>query len=48
MESFARLLQSLVVLYVPEYFVEVNARFLGVLIRKKHVSTARQRITATQ
>ena len=47
MESFAGLLQKLVVLCVSQYFVEVDARFCGVLIRNTNIDTERQENTTT-
>ena len=47
MESFALLLQRLVILQVSECFVEVDARFLGVLIRNTNIDTEQQSTTAT-
>ena len=48
MESFAGLLQSLTILLVSECFVEVDARFDGVLIRNTNVGTEQQSTTTTQ
>ena len=42
MESFAGLLQRLVVLWVSQCFVEVDARFRGVLIRNTNIGAERQ------
>ena len=39
MESFAGLLQRLVILQVSQCFMEVDARFLGVLIRNTNIDT---------
>ena len=39
MERFAGLLKRLAVLQVSECFVEVDARFRGVLIRNSNVDT---------
>ena len=46
MESFAGLLQRLVVLWVSQCFVEVDARFRGVLIRNTNIDTTQQSTTA--
>ena len=48
MESFAGLLQRLAISQVSECFVEVDARFDGVLIRNTNVSTEQQSTTSTQ
>ena len=48
MESFTRLLQRLVILQVLQCFVEVDARFLGVLIRNTNIDTEQQSTTTTQ
>ena len=45
MESFTRLLQRLVILQVLQCFVEVDARFLGVLIRNTNIDTEQQSTT---
>ena len=45
MKSFAGLLQILVVLQVSECFVEVDARFRGVLILNSNVDTEQQSTT---
>ena len=47
MESFAGLLQILVVLQASECFVEVDARFRGVLIRNTNVDAEQQSTTTT-
>ena len=47
MKSFAGLLQILVVLQVSECFVEVDARFRGVLIRNTNIDTEQQSTTTT-
>ena len=46
MKSFAGLLQILVVLWVSQCFVEVDARFRGVLIRNTNIDTTQQSTTA--
>ena len=46
MESFAGFLQRLTILQVSQCFVEVDARFLGVLIRNTNIG-AEQQSTAT-
>ena len=48
MESFTRLLQRLVILQVSQCFVEVDARFRGVLIRNTNVDTEQQSTTTTR
>ena len=48
MESFTRLLQRLVILQVSQCFVEVDARFLGVLIRNTNIDTEQQSTTTTR
>ena len=47
MESFAGLLQSLTILQVSECFVEVNARFDGVLVQNTNIDTEQQSTTTT-
>ena len=42
MESFAGLLQTLVVLWASQCFVEVEARFRGVLIRTTNIGAEQQ------
>ena len=44
-ESFAGLLQKLTIWWVSECFVEVDARFRGVLIRNTNIGTERQLIS---
>ena len=48
MESFTRLLQRLVILQVSQYFVEADARFLGVLARNTNIDTEQQSTTPTR
>ena len=47
MERFAGLLQRLTILGVSECFVEVDARFHGVLIRNTNIDTEQQSTTST-
>ena len=47
MESFARLLQMLMVWHVPECFVEVDARILGVPSQDSNINTEQQSTTTT-
>ena len=47
-ESFAGLLQRLVVLWVLQCFVEVDARFRGMFIRNTNIGTEWQWITTTR
>ena len=47
MESFTRLLQRLVILQVSQCFVEVDAGFLGVLIRNNIDTCTEQQSTTT-
>ena len=48
MESFAGLLQRLVVLQVSQWFVEVDARFCWLLIRNTNIDTEQQSTTPTR
>ena len=48
MESFAGLLQRLMILQVSEYFVKVDARIPGVLIRNTIIDTEQQLTTTTR
>ena len=48
MESFAGLLQRLMILQVSQCFVEVDARFFGVVIRNTNIDTEQQSTTTTQ
>ena len=48
MESFAGLLQRMAILQVSECFVEVDAKFLGVLIRNTNIDIEQQSTTTTQ
>ena len=48
MESFAGLLQKLVILQASECFEEVDARFRGVLIRNTNIYTEQQSTTTTR